>query len=291
MTSLDVGIEEVWSARAILGEGPVWSDKHEGLFWVDIKRPALHLFRPSHEERLSWPLPQMIGFIAPDATGALTAALEDGLYSVELAKPGATPNLTRVATPETHPPYMRFNDGKRAPDGLVWAGTMDDREKVAVGAWYTLDAANKLTLMADGFIVTNGPAFDVRSNLAYFNDSARRTTYVADISRKGPVSLSVFRQFDEDMGFPDGMTVDANGLLWIAFWDGGCLRALDPDTAETVHTIRLPVPRPTSCTFSSHSDDTLYVTSATVGLSSEQLIEAPWSGSLLAVKGLGALPR
>lgn len=283
MTGLNFDIRCLWDAQAVLGEGPIWSPEHGGLFWVDIKKPALHLFRPDTDERLTWPLPKMIGCVAPSMEGVLVAALEDGIYSFSLPSPGTQPLFTKIAAPTPHAAHMRFNDGKRAPDGTLWAGTMDNREEEAIGTWYRLHETGSLTELATGFMVTNGPAFDVTRNRVYLNDSARQITYRAALNATAPLELSIFKQFRSDDGYPDGMTVGADGLLWIAFWDGARLCALDPDSGDVRHTVPMPVPRPTSCAFGGPDGKTLYVTSASIGLDDTELAKAPLSGSLFEV--------
>lgn len=279
-------IRTVWQTKSVLGEGPVWSPDHQGLLWVDIKAPAIHLFRPMTGEKHSWPLPQMIGCLAVRPDDTLVAALEDGFYAVTLPQSGYEPRLERIAAPSGHPGHMRFNDGKLAPDGSVWAGSMDNREEEACGAWYRLAPTNQLSTLATDFMVTNGPAFDIANNRVFLNDSARQITYVAPLEQTGPLQPTVFRKFKPDEGYPDGMTIGPDGLLWIAFWDGACLRGLDPQSGKTVQQINMPVPRPTSCAFGGTNSKTLYVTSASIGLSDDELAAAPLSGSLFEITGV-----
>lgn len=279
-------IRTAWQTRSVLGEGPLWSPDHQGLLWVDIKAPAIHLFRPTTDEKLSWPLPQMIGCLVVRPDNTLVAALEDGFYAVDLPGAGSTPVLEKIAAPSNHATHMRFNDGKIAPDGSLWAGSMDNREKEAGGAWYRLSHDNQLSIVATDFMVTNGPAFDAATGHVFLNDSARQITYVAPLEKGGPLQLEVFRKFEPDDGYPDGMTIGPDGLLWIAFWDGACLRGLDPRSGKTVNQIGMPVPRPTSCAFGGTNGKTLYVTSASIGLSDNDLAAAPLSGSLFEVTGV-----
>lgn len=280
-------IRTVWETNAVLGEGPIWSIHHNGLFWVDIKRPALHLWSPEENTKSTWPLPAMIGCVAIQPGGQIIAALEDGIYDLDLPLPGQTPRTHLIAKPGQHAANMRFNDGKLAPDGTLWAGTMDNEEKAATGAWYRLAPDNSLQEMSTGFMVTNGPAFDETRNRIYLNDSARQTTYMASMDASSPLELTPFKQFSPDDGYPDGMTVGADGTLWVAFWDGWCVRGLNPETGDVLHTIKMPVPRPTSCALIPGDDTRLYVTSASIGLLPEEMAAAPLSGSLFEVSLVG----
>lgn len=286
MTKTDFNVSCVWQANALLGEGPIWSKRHSGLFWVDVKRPTLFFFNPNENVRSVWPLPKMVGCVAASQSGALIAALEDGIYRLTIGAPGEMPKLQLVAAPTNHSEHMRFNDGKYAPDGSFWAGTMDNREIEANGAWYRLTPHGDLQRKAEHFLVTNGPAFDPSRDCMYLNDSALRTTYKSTNQDAATLDLQVFREFSEAEGYPDGMTVGADGTLWIAFWDGGCIRGIHPDTAETLCEIEMPVARPTSCTFGGPNSDTLYVTSASIGIDvSNGKPENEFAGSLFEIAG------
>lgn len=160
---------------------------------------------------------------------------------------------------------------------------MDDAEKDATGAWWRLDASGAAERVDEGYRVTNGPAFDAARGRVYLTDSARRRVYVgtSDGARLGP--KTVWREFDEIHGYPDGMTVDSDGGVWIAFWDGGCVRRLSPE-GDIVQEIALPVPRPTSVCFGGEDLDKLFVTSARVGLAEAALDAAPSSGGLFSIE-------
>jgi sugar lactone lactonase YvrE len=125
----------------------------------------------------------------------------------------------------------------------------------------------------------------------YHNDSARRVTYVFDLEAGNAVNRRILLQFGDGQGFPDGMTVDSEGCLWIAFWDGGCVRRYSGE-GEWLETIEMPVSRPTSCAFGGPDFDQLYVTSATTGLSAEALTMQPKAGGLfMLVPGVRGLPE
>jgi sugar lactone lactonase YvrE len=177
-------------------------------------------------------------------------------------------------------PNNRFNDGKTDASGRFWAGTMGNREQEASGSLYRIDEDLSCTRVDSGYKVTNGPAFDVERGRMYHNDSAAQTIFVFDISDSGELSgRRVFAQFGEGDGFPDGMTVDSQGNLWVCFWDGWCLRQISPD-GEVLAIIEMPVQRPTSCTFAGPALDRLYVTSARRGLDEQALEMQPCAGGL-----------
>ena len=279
----------VADCKAVLGEGPLWVAREQALYWVDVKGRLV--FRRSKEGALtSWDTPFRIGSLAPRASGGFVAGSERGLAFVDLEQGRFEP----FADPEPDRPGNRFNDGKTDRRGRFWAGTMDDAEEQFSGALYRLDPDLGWSRIDDGYKVTNGPAFSPDGRLIYHNDSARQIIYAFDLSDDGDVSNKrVFARFGDGDGFPDGMTVDAEGCLWVAFWDGWCLRRFSP-AGECIRTMRMPVQRPTSCAFGGADLDRLFVTSARIGLDEKSLAMQPYAGGLFVleagVSGLAEAP-
>ncbi|HXG99553.1 MAG TPA: SMP-30/gluconolactonase/LRE family protein [Sphingomicrobium sp.] len=279
----------VADVRALLGEGPVWVLAEQALYWVDIK--GKRIFRLSEGDELcEWEAPFQIGALVPRLAGGFFAGTDQGLADVDLA----AQSFTIFCNPEADRPSNRFNDGKVDREGRYWAGSMDDEERVASGALYRISADRSWARCDDKYRVANGPAFSPDGRVMYHNDSARQLTYVFDLDEWGtPSNRRVFSSFEKGEGYPDGMTVDGEGCLWIAFWDGWCLRRFSP-AGERLATLRLPVQRPTSCAFGGEALDHLYVTSARVGLSDAALNAQPCAGGLFVletgVSGLAELP-
>jgi sugar lactone lactonase YvrE len=276
----------VADVKAVLGEGPVWSARERALYWVDIK--GQRIFRLADGGGVSeWRPPFRVASLAPRESGGFVAGSENGFAFVD-------PEADRYdlhANPEPERPTNRFNDGKLDRWGHFWAGTMDDEEVQPSGALYRLHHDRSWRRMDDGYRVTNGPAFSPGGRLMYHNDSARQVTYVYDLDEEGVAhNRRLFREYQEGEGYPDGMTVDSEGCLWIAFWDGWCVRRYSPDT-ELIDTIKLPVQRPTSCAFGGPALDELYITSARIGLDDEALARQPQAGGLFMVRpGVPGLP-
>lgn len=272
--------------KAVLGEGPVWVEREDALYWVDIK--GRRIFRRTFSGILTeWEPPFQIASLAPRAEGGFVAGSEHGFAYVDLD----TGSYDVLVDPERERTTNRFNDGKVDRRGCFWAGTMDDEEKAASGALYRLCSRLDPVRMDDGYRVTNGPAFSPDGRIMYHNDSARQLTYAFDLDGDGNASnRRVFAQHQEGGGYPDGMTVDAEGGLWIAFWDGWCLRRFSP-AGECVGTIEVPVQRPTSCAFGGPGLDRLFITSARIGLDEAALAEQPLAGGLFmaAPAGIGGL--
>jgi xylono-1,5-lactonase len=278
--------EPIACVEAVLGEGPIWVERDQALWWVDIKGPAIFCWRDGEVER--WKPPLRICSLAPAAAGGFVAGTEHGFMWVDPEADRYDP----IMHPEAHLPDNRFNDGKVDRSGRFWAGTMDDREEEARGTLYRLDPDLNCTAVDGGYRVTNGPAFSPDGTIMYHTDSARQTVYAYDLDASGSASgRRVLARFREEHGYPDGMTVDAEGCLWIAFWDGWCVRRLSPE-GEVIGTVQLPVERPTSVTFGGPALDRLFVTSARVGLNDNALSVQPLAGALfMFMPGVRGIPE
>jgi D-xylonolactonase len=268
-------VECVADVGAVLGEGPVWVAREQALYWVDIK--GLGIFRlDSRGELTSWETPFRICSLAPRGAGGFVAGTECGFALVDLA----TGSFDVFANPEPDRPGNRFNDGKLDRSGRFWAGTMDDREQAVSGALYRLDVDRSWQRLDDGYKVTNGPAFSRDGYRMYHNDSALQTTFIFDLDDRGmPSNRRIFARYGEGDGYPDGMTVDAEDCLWIAFWDGWCVRRFSP-AGECLEVVPLPVQKPTSCAFGGPDMSQLYVTSASIGISAAERAVQPCAGGL-----------
>ena len=268
----------VADVRAQLGEGPVWVEREQALYWTDIHGRLV--FRRGFDGALTrWEAPFRIGSLQPREEGGFIAGTDLGLALID-------PELGRFdlfANPEPDRPTNRFNDGKVDRQGRFWAGTMDDSEKAAQGALYRIDPGLGWTRIDDGYRVCNGPAFSPDGRTLYQTDSARQVIYAFDLDETGQATnRRDFARFEPGQGYPDGMTVDREGCLWVAFWDGWCLRRLSPE-GDVISTLKVPVQRPTSCAFAGPDLDQLFITSARVGLDEQALEGQPQAGGLFLV--------
>ena len=267
------------ACAALLGEGPVWVAREGALYWVDIKGPAIFRWTEATGSTQYWTPPFRVGSLAPRAAGGFVAGTEHGFAIVD-------PDADRyelLHDPEPEFPRNRFNDGKLDRHGRFWAGTMDDDQVHARGALYRLDPDLGSTRIDEGYQVTNGPAFDRDGTTMFHNDSAARTIYAFDLAPDGGAhGKREFARFAEHEGYPDGMTVDAEGCLWVACWDAWCVRRFAPDGTRQGE-VRLPVERPTSCAFGGAQLERLFVTSARIGLDDAALARQPAAGDLFAL--------
>ena len=259
-----------------LGEGPWWSAADQVLWRVDILSHRVHRWDPASGTIRHWDLGGAVGFAVPSGEQSLVAGIGTEICEVDLATGDARPLAAA-----TGPPGLRFNDGKADRQGRVWAGTMADGES-PIGAFYRLDRGHRLTTVFEGITVSNGLGWSPDNQTMYYTDSGKRTIWAYDFDAAAG-TLGNQRPFavDEDC-FPDGLTVDAEGGVWSAKWDGGRVVRYTPDGTIS-ETIEAPVSRPTSCMFGGPDLDVLYVTTARVGLDSGELDATP-AGSVLAVR-------
>ncbi len=245
--------------RDVLGEGPLWSPSRGGLFWVDIMTPVLRFLDLTSEAVSNWTMPERIGWVIERrGTTGLIAGLKSGFHDLDL-DPFA---LRLIGDPEPDRPENRLNDAKADSQGRIWAGSKDDRDEAKSGALYRLDADRRWSRHDDGYGVTNGPTFNPGGTILYHTDSPARTVYAFDLAADGMLSgKRPFIRFEEEWGYPDGMTTDAEGGLWIAHWDGGRISRFRPDGSFD-RSITLPAANITSIAFAGPALDRMFVTSA-----------------------------
>jgi sugar lactone lactonase YvrE len=277
----------------VIGEGPLWSVPEQALYWIDIARKQVHRSGPSDPRRQSWSLPDYPGCLAGLAPGeSIAAAMGEGVHQLDLTSGGT--DLICKAPPRR--PGTRFNDGKVDPCGRLWVGTMQNNfgphgESVPVdhfdGALYRIDADRRVDILETEIGIANTLAWSPDLSRFYFGDSLKGCLYLYDFDAASG-TIHNKRTFYDTQGYgtPDGSAIDVDGCLWNARWDAGALLRITPQ-GKLDQVIQLPVPRPTSCIFGGPGLKTLYVTSATYGLTAAQLEQSPLSGSVFAIQGAG----
>jgi L-arabinonolactonase len=271
-------VEHILSIKNELGEGPVWHTDERALYWVDIEKRCFYRFDPhsGHHKRFDVGLP--VGCLAFRGGGGLVLATKNGLAFWDAEKEP----LQFFADPEAHIPDTRFNDGAVDRQGRFWVGTLGSSP---VCALYRLDPDLSVHTMERGITVANGIGWSPDNRTMYFTDSILNMIYAYDFD-PGTGAIENRRPFvhtPDEPGVPDGLTVDSEGFIWSARWDGWKIIRYDPD-GKTKREVPLPVQRPTSCAFGGPDLDELYITSAQVGLSKTELTEQPLAGDLFGLK-------
>ena len=269
--------EIIHDAAALLGEGPAWDAKTGTLYWVDILENRVHFHRNGEDGFIQ--LDEMPGCLAPCKDGTLLVAARASILTLN----PATAKQTTLAS-VTEPANNRFNDGKCDPAGRFLAGSMNMDEKTPSGALYSFDGGTA-TKMLDGIRISNGLAWSPDYKTFYYIDTPTRElkAFDYDLSTGQIANSRVVITVPESLGWPDGMTSDMGGNLWIAIWGGAQVTRWNPRTGQLLEQIPLPAKNVTSCIFGGDNLDELYITSARVGLDDADLAAYRHSGSLMRV--------
>lgn len=268
-----------WSGRARLGEGPLWDSRIDTLYWVDILAGTVFAQAAGTGRPTRIDVGTQVGCLGlTDDPQVLVAGMRTGWHLLDVRTGGRT----FLAAPEADRPACRFNDGSVDPAGRFWTGSLEDGETRPVGRLYRLDSGGAYTVVDQGFYCSNGIDWSPDGRWMYFVDSRDDVIYryAFDVGSGAAVGRQVFADTSSISGIPDGLRVDAAGDVWCAFWDGAHLTRFTPDGA-VAEQVPVPVPRPTSVAFGGPGLHTMYITSATTGLTEAQLAEWPLSGSVL----------
>lgn len=277
--------ELLWDCRCRLGEGTVWNDTDASLYFVDVLGREVLAFTPASGLQRRWTMPQRIGWLLPRRRGGWIAGFESGLAALTLEPEVSVHWLHRLHAEGS---TMRLNDAKIDAQGRLWFGSLNHRnEASADGRFYRWTAGSAPVEVDHGYQVTNGPTFSLDGRTIFHTDSVQATVYAYDWRDDGTLSpRRPWLTFGPGEGYPDGMTTDADGHLWIAHWDGARVTQRDTD-GRVLQTIELPVPRVTDVVFGGAGNSDLFISSARAGLAAAALERAPLSGSLFVVRGAG----
>jgi xylono-1,5-lactonase len=269
----------IWPAGAQLGEGLCWSVGQQSLYWVDILGQRLMRMHLATGERTQWTFEETVSAVAErSAAPGLVLAMR---HRIVLFDP-PTGTLQTLHEPELHLPANRFNDGKCDAQGRFWIGSMDTACREATGSLYSTTAASITRVWPDNFPVNNGPAWSPDGRTMWLNDTARNFIHRADFDPGGGTLSNphAWLRLAKGDGYPDGMTTDRDGRLWIAHWAGGCVTCHAPDDGRELARIAMPTTNITNVAFGGADLRTLFVTSAATELSAPE----PLAGALFAVE-------
>ena len=292
--------ECVVDCKSWLGEGPVWSPSEKALYWTDVPACTVHRWTPATGERRSWRAPDMVTSMSMRSQGGLIVSTTGEVSTWDLD----TDRHESLAAPEANLPDNRSNDGKCDRRGRFWFGTMQNNLNpdgsakpltASTGSLWRIDGDGSSHCMESGIGISNTLAWSPDNRVMYFGDSlAGIHAYDFDIDTGGIANRRDFAMTeDPELGIPDGSTIDAEGFLWNARWDGGCLLRWAPD-GTIDRKVTLPCSRVTSAIFGGADLDVLYVTTARYDLSEGDLAEQPLAGGIFAIdtgtKGIAETP-
>ncbi len=269
--------EPVGTIRCQWGEGPVWW--RDALYYVDIAGHLVHRYDPADGSEKSWNVGQRVGTVVPRANGGLVIAGDHGFAFLD-EETGA---LTPIADPEPDLPDNRFNDGKCSPDGRFFAGTISLVRKTGGAKLYRLDPDLTIHEAYSPVTTSNGIAWSADGRICYYIDTPRREVLAFDYDGETGLLLNPRRVIDTGHidASPDGMTLDADGNLWIAFCHGGCVSCFDPLAGNEIHRIALPCLETTACAFGGPDLSDLFVTTGI-----HKTARETHAGRLFVIRGL-----
>ena len=267
--------EPVGQTRSQWGEGPVWWQG--ALYYVDIEGRRVHRFDPADGSEKSWDAGQRVGAVVPRESGGLVIAGDHGISFLDEESGKITP----IADPEADKPDNRFNDGKCSPDGRFFAGTISLVKKTGDAKLYRLDPDLTLHEAFGPVTNSNGIVWSADGKTVYYIDTPRKEVLAFDYEDGHLRNLrSAFSTGHIDAS-PDGMTIDADGNLWIAFCHGGCVSCFDPHSGNELHRIAIPCLETTACAFGGPDLADLFVTTGVHKTAKEE-----HAGRLFVIRGL-----
>jgi len=271
-------LECVWESQSLCGEGPLWVESGQALYFLDIDGQKLHRHEEATGARRTWELSEKTGWILPRKDRAdFVIGCTSGVYFLDLE----TGERTFVLLPDPEFPENRFNDAKCDREGRIWAGRSHDPETEATGHLFRIDPDRSCSRWDGPYVCPNGPAISPDDRTLYHVDTFSRSIWAFDKHPDGTLAnRRLFVQLrEENEGFPDGLTVDSTGRVWLAHWGGSRITCFSP-AGERLSVIPLPVPQVTSCAFGGPDLSTLYITTAARSLDSST---HPLAGALFRV--------
>lgn len=274
----------ILQSKSIIGEGALWCEEEQVLYWVDIMKQLVHVHDPKRNDNKSYEVGSDVGTVVKRKSGGLMLAIQNGFASFDLG----TEKVELIREVEAELPNNRFNDGKCDPAGRFWAGTMcyDYRNK-GQGALYVLDAQQQVEKKLSDVTCSNGIVWTKDLKSMYYIDSLEQAVHHFDYDNatgeitNRRVAISV----PEEMGIPDGMAIDSEGNLWVALYGGGCVACWNPESGELLQQIEVPDAKYiTSCAFGGEDLKDLYITSATAEFTDQDWKTYPNGGALFKVR-------
>lgn len=277
-----------FEVMALLGEGAFWNHKTQEFYWVDIQAKKLNIYNPKLKENRSIPMPSLIGTVVPYTENEAVVALLDGIYKVDLK----SEELTLLSDVESNMPENRFNDGKCDPNGNLWVGSMHFGQSRPNASVYKINEKGESVKMIDSVTISNGIVWTKDSKTMYYIDTPTGNIMAYDFNPEtstisnGKIAVEI----SEEHGFPDGMAIDEEDMLWVGMWNGNAVIRFNPKTGKLISKIAVPAHNVTSCAFGGENLDILYITTSSLDMTEEEQNSYPLAGSIFiadpGVKGV-----
>lgn len=262
-----------------LGEGAIWDHRTSELYWVDILEKTVNVYNPESKSNMIYFTDSSVGTVVPcyEENQAIIA-LEDGVYL--LNRDDKTINL--FSSIEADNSENRFNDGKCDPLGNLWVGSMHLAQSKPNGNLYKVNGKGEAEIMKNEVTISNGIVWTSDGKTMYYIDTPTQKIMAYDFNMDdGTISNEkVAVAIDPIHGFPDGMAIDAEDKLWVGMWNGNAVARFDPVAGTLMTKIEVPAHNVTSCAFGGPNLETLYITTASVDMTEEELKKYPFSGSI-----------
>ncbi|XP_038057161.1 regucalcin-like [Patiria miniata] len=286
-----MSVSVVLERCGVLLEGPHWDDVDQCLYFIDHISGVVHRWDPETQKHETRKIDENVGCVVTTKTpGVLLITGKHRFLSLDWEGGVATP----IGEVDQDRPENHFNDGKCDARGRFWAGTLGPLEtptrvKPKQGSLYCLDVDRSVTKHIDGVDISNGLCWSHDNKTMYYIDSLSHKVDAFDycLDTGTPSNRRPAIEIPEEDGYPDGMTIDTEGMVWVACFDSSSINRYNPLTGEKLHTITFPCAYVTPCCFGGKNLDTLYVTTSKDGLSEQKQQEQPLAGSLFKVTGLG----
>lgn len=269
-------VELLYDAKATLGEGPVWDARAQTLYWLDILSKRIYANADVIAE-----LDDFIGCLTLRQRGGLILAKRLSFWTFDLVAASST----FLAAPADEPATNRFNDGKCDPRGRFLAGTMNLNETDSTGSLYSFDGKSITKLLSD-VTISNGMTWSADGKTFYYIDTPTRQVqaFDYDLDSGAIANPRIAVTIPASLGWPDGMTSDSQGNLWIAMWGGAQVTKWNPHTGQLLEQITVPALQPSSCVFGGKNMNELFITSACKDMDDAALTKYPLSGGVFRIE-------
>ncbi|SMD39087.1 Sugar lactone lactonase YvrE [Reichenbachiella faecimaris] len=262
-----------------LGEGAIWNHETSEFWHIDIEGRQFFITNIQTQKQNTFDVDHRIGTIVPNDLGQAVVALQSGIFTYDFE----SNTQVLISNPLDTISNIRFNDGKCDPAGRLWVGSMGLDQKSNRASLYSLDQG-LAKVQLDSITISNGIVWSKDQKTMYYIDTPDENVKAFDYdTTTGNISNGRVVIEIGGIGFPDGMAIDSEGMLWIALWNGNAVGRWNPRTGEMIGKVNVPAHNITSCAFVGEDLDSLIITSARVDMSEEELVKYPLAGSLFVV--------